>query len=118
IAWVLAGEFTFMIGHVVTVGGPGTCAFMPRDVPHAWKNTGSEIGRVLFLYTPAAASLRRSRNAVQPTTTNATNSSIATAGRSSAQARFEAGDFAQRADDKTPSLRCPLGAPLSDNLGI
>ena len=55
VAWVLAGEFTFMIGDAVTVGGPGTCAFMPRDVPHAWKNTGREIGRVLFLYTPAAA---------------------------------------------------------------
>ncbi len=55
VAWVLAGEFTFMIGDVVTTGGPGTCAFMPRDVPHAWKNTGSETGRVLFLYTPAAA---------------------------------------------------------------
>jgi len=39
----------------VTVGGPGTCAFMPRDVPHAWKNTGGETGRVLFLYTPATA---------------------------------------------------------------
>jgi len=55
VAWVLAGEFTFMIGDAVTAGGPGTCAFMPRDVPHAWKNTGSETGRVLFLYTPAAA---------------------------------------------------------------
>jgi quercetin dioxygenase-like cupin family protein len=55
VAWVLAGEFTFMIGDAVTVGGPGTCAFMPRDVPHAWKNTGSQTGRVLFLYTPAAA---------------------------------------------------------------
>jgi hypothetical protein len=44
-----------MIGDAVTVGGPGTCAFMPRDVPHAWKNTGSETGRVLFLYTPATA---------------------------------------------------------------
>jgi quercetin dioxygenase-like cupin family protein len=33
-AWVLAGEFTFMIGDAVTSGGPGTCAFMPRDVPH------------------------------------------------------------------------------------
>ena len=39
----------------VTVGGPGACAFMPRDIPHAWKNTGSETSRVLFLYTPAAA---------------------------------------------------------------
>ena len=55
VAWVLAGEFTFKIGDEVTVGGPGTCAFMPRNMAHAWKNTGSETGRVLFLYTPAAA---------------------------------------------------------------
>ena len=43
------------IGDEVTVGGPGTCAFFPRNVPHAWKSTGTETGRVLFLYTPAAA---------------------------------------------------------------
>ncbi len=55
VAWVLSGEFTFKIVDEVAAGGPGTCAFMPRDVPHAWKNTGSETGRVLFLYTPAAA---------------------------------------------------------------
>jgi quercetin dioxygenase-like cupin family protein len=55
VAWVLAGEMTFKIGDEVTVGGPGTCAFMPRNLPHAWKNSGSETVRVLFLYTPAAA---------------------------------------------------------------
>ena len=55
VAWVLAGQLTFKIGDEAAVGGPGTCAFMPRNVPHAWKNTGSETGRVLFLYTPAAA---------------------------------------------------------------
>src|SRR3989475_11350426 len=55
VAWVLAGEITFQIGDEVTVGGPGTCGFFPRNVRHAWKNTGSETGRVLFLYTPAAA---------------------------------------------------------------
>jgi quercetin dioxygenase-like cupin family protein len=55
VAWVLAGEITFKIGDEVSVGGPGACAFMPRDVPHAWKNTGSEPARALFLYTPAAA---------------------------------------------------------------
>ena len=55
VAWVLAGEITFMIGEDVTVGGPGTCAFFPRDVPHAWKSTGPETGRVLFMYTPASA---------------------------------------------------------------
>jgi quercetin dioxygenase-like cupin family protein len=55
VAYVLSGEFTFKIGDEVTVGGPGTCAFMPRGIPHAWKNTGPETGRALFLYTPAAA---------------------------------------------------------------
>jgi quercetin dioxygenase-like cupin family protein len=55
VAYVLSGEVTFKIGDEVTVGGPGTCAFMPRGVPHAWKSTGAETGRVLFLYTPAKA---------------------------------------------------------------
>jgi quercetin dioxygenase-like cupin family protein len=55
VAYVLSGEITFKIGDEVTVGGPGACAFMPRGVPHAWKSTGAETGRVLFLYTPATA---------------------------------------------------------------
>jgi quercetin dioxygenase-like cupin family protein len=55
VAYVLSGEITFKIGDEVRVGGPGTCAFMPRGVPHAWKSTGAETGRVLFLYTPAMA---------------------------------------------------------------
>jgi len=55
VAYVLSGEVTFKIGDEVTVGGPGTCAFMPRGVPHAWKSTGTETGRALFLYTPARA---------------------------------------------------------------
>jgi quercetin dioxygenase-like cupin family protein len=55
VTYVLSGEFTFKIGDEVTVGGAGTCAFMPRGVPHAWKNTGGDTGRALFLYTPAGA---------------------------------------------------------------
>jgi quercetin dioxygenase-like cupin family protein len=55
IAYVLSGEITFKIGDEVTVGGPGTCAFMPRGLAHAWKNTGREPGRVLFLYSPGRA---------------------------------------------------------------
>ena len=50
-----SGEVTFKIGDEVTVGGPGTCAFMPRGVQHAWKNSGAETARALFLYTPAGA---------------------------------------------------------------
>jgi len=49
VVWVLAGEVTFKIGDEVTVGGPGTCAFIPRNVPHAWKNSGGEAGRFLAL---------------------------------------------------------------------
>jgi hypothetical protein len=41
VAWELAGEITFMIGEEISVGGPGTCAFLPRNVPRAWKNSGS-----------------------------------------------------------------------------
>ena len=55
VAYVLSGEITLTIGDEVTVGGPGTCAFLPRGVPHARKNIGAERGRVLFLYTPADA---------------------------------------------------------------
>ena len=55
VAYVLSGEITFKIGEEVTVGGSGTCAFIPRGVPHAWINTGAETGRVLFLYTRAGA---------------------------------------------------------------
>ena len=55
VAYVLTGEITFAIGDEVSAGGPGSCTFMPGGVPHAWKNTGEETGRVLFLYTPAKA---------------------------------------------------------------
>jgi quercetin dioxygenase-like cupin family protein len=55
IAYVLSGEITFKIGDEVTVGGPWTCAFVPRGLAHAWKNTGREPGRVLFLYSPGRA---------------------------------------------------------------
>src|SRR5204863_5997499 len=55
VAYVLSGEITFKIGDETTVGGPGSCAFMPRGLAHAWKNTGREPGRVLFLYSPGRA---------------------------------------------------------------
>src|SRR5215472_2926073 len=55
VAWVLEGEMSFKIGDEVSRGGPGTCAFFPRNVAHAWKNCGDKTARVLFLYTPAAA---------------------------------------------------------------
>ena len=44
VVWVLEGEFTFKIGDEVFFGGPGTCAFLPRKVPHAWKSNGPGDG--------------------------------------------------------------------------
>ena len=55
VAYILAGEVTMKIGDEITVGKPGSCAFFPRNVPHAWKSTGAETARILFLYTPAKA---------------------------------------------------------------
>jgi quercetin dioxygenase-like cupin family protein len=74
VAYVLSGEVTFKIGERVTVGAPGACAFMPRGIAHAWKVTGAETGRILFLYTPASAGslfeesqrLQRSHATVEP----------------------------------------------------
>jgi len=55
VIWVLDGEMTIKVGDQVNRGGPGTCAFLPRDVAHAWKASGTTPTRALFLYTPAAA---------------------------------------------------------------
>jgi quercetin dioxygenase-like cupin family protein len=55
VAYVLSGEITFKIGDESTVGGPGSCTFIPRGIPHAWMSTGTETGLALFLYTPARA---------------------------------------------------------------
>lgn len=52
---VLSGQYTFKLGDSVTNGGAGSCIFMPRGIPHAWKNNGAEAGRALFIYTPAEA---------------------------------------------------------------
>ncbi len=54
VIYVLAGEFTFKIGEQVANGGSGTCVFIPRGTPHAWKNSGSAAGRASFTFTPAA----------------------------------------------------------------
>jgi len=108
VAYVLSGEITFKIGDEVTVGGPGTCAFLPRGVPHAWKNTGTETARVLFLYTPTDAGgffeeqlgrPARSANGPKPTKCGA-----GTAGRSSVRRLFDI-RFSQKLSGASDGLR-------------
>ena len=67
IAYVLSGQITFKIGDEITVGGPGTCAFMPRGLAHAWKNTGAEPGAFyssIHLVVPESFSRKRQQWAV------------------------------------------------------
>ena len=65
VVWVLEGEFTFKIGDEVFSGGPGTCAFLPRDLPHAWKNCGPTLDARCFSTRrpPRAAMSRRCSSA-------------------------------------------------------
>ena len=55
VMYVLSGHYSFKVGDQASSGGPGTCVFMPRGVPHAWKNRGAAIGRAFFIYTPGEA---------------------------------------------------------------
>ena len=99
---------TAATGFVVPTGGgkhfasptPGRSFAMKllgrETIPHAWKNTGSETGRVLFLYAPAAAGGLIEALAERPPADadEHKNSSSATVGRSSGQTRFERPYFA------------------------
>ena len=59
VMYVLSGQYSFKIGDHVSSGRPGTCVFMPRSIPHAWKNTGDETGRAFFIYTRRGGEILR-----------------------------------------------------------
>src|SRR6266852_1595683 len=50
VAYVLSGEVTFLIGDDVTVGGPGTCAFMPRRAACLEEHRRASRARAVSLY--------------------------------------------------------------------
>ena len=94
VAYVLAGEITFKIGEEVSVGGPGTCAFMPRGLAHAWKNSGRRRGCCSFIPRPGRAGFSRSRSGCSaPMSRSLPKRSEprigATVGRSSGRHRFD-----------------------------
>jgi quercetin dioxygenase-like cupin family protein len=49
---VLEGEISFWIDGTITRVGAGGTAFVPRSVPHCFKNRSSSSARVLVLFTP------------------------------------------------------------------
>jgi len=53
IVYVINGEFTFKIGEELVKATSGACAFIPRGMPHGWRNTGNEPGKAVFVFAPA-----------------------------------------------------------------
>jgi len=49
---VLEGEMTFYVGGKVTRAIEGQTAFVPRRVPHCFKNCSKRESRVLVMFTP------------------------------------------------------------------
>ena len=51
--YILDGSFLFKCGDKLFEGGPGAFVFLPRDIPHSFKNVGETLARFLVLGTPA-----------------------------------------------------------------
>lgn len=50
--FITAGEFEFTVGNIVQQATVGTVVFGPRQVWHSFKNTGSDLGRMLCIMSP------------------------------------------------------------------
>lgn len=50
--YVISGQFRFHVGDDTYDGGPGTVVVVPPNVPHSFSNVGTDVGKVLDLYTP------------------------------------------------------------------
>jgi hypothetical protein len=48
----LSGKFEFRVGNDVIVGGPGTSAVCPRDIPHKFRNVSTGSVRLLLIFIP------------------------------------------------------------------
>jgi quercetin dioxygenase-like cupin family protein len=52
-AYVLEGELRWKLGDEVNHAPAGSFVFIPRDLPHAFHNPGSEPARMLITFAPA-----------------------------------------------------------------
>jgi mannose-6-phosphate isomerase-like protein (cupin superfamily) len=50
--YVLDGMFRFKGGETVELAGRGATVFIPRGMPHTFRNDGAETGRLLVTMTP------------------------------------------------------------------
>jgi quercetin dioxygenase-like cupin family protein len=52
VIYVLSGEFTFRLGDDQKQLTAGAWVFIPLGSVHGWRNSGTEDGRVFFIFTP------------------------------------------------------------------
>jgi mannose-6-phosphate isomerase-like protein (cupin superfamily) len=53
--YILEGQFEFVLGERKVNAGVGSVVYVPRTTVHAFTNTGTEKGKILFIETPAGA---------------------------------------------------------------
>src|SRR5215217_5308521 len=51
--YVLEGQFEFVVGERKVNAGAGSVVYVPRTTMHAFTNTGTDKGKILFINTPA-----------------------------------------------------------------
>jgi len=51
--YVVSGNFRWKIGDTLSDAPPGSFAFLPRGVAHAWQNVGDQPGKLFILFVPA-----------------------------------------------------------------
>ena len=50
--YILAGIFSITLGDRSIVASPGATMFLPRGIPHTFRNIGGTVGRILCMATP------------------------------------------------------------------
>jgi mannose-6-phosphate isomerase-like protein (cupin superfamily) len=53
--YVLEGQFEFLLGERKVSAGVGSVVYVPRTTVHAFTNTGTQKGKILFIEGPAGA---------------------------------------------------------------
>ena len=53
--YILEGQFEFVLGERKVNAGAGSVVYVPRTTVHAFTNTGTQKGKILFIETPSGA---------------------------------------------------------------
>ena len=53
IIYVVSGNFRWKLGDTLSDAPPGSFAFIPRGVAHAWQNVGDQPGKLFITFVPA-----------------------------------------------------------------